>query len=399
MPHDSKTRRFIYGQQRVMHRLEAVKSDLANERIIWIHAASFGEYNIMRPVMQRLREETDYKILFTFFSVTGVETMAGWTINQSQADHIFFLPLDAKGRVRRFLDIVKPEKAVFVKSEFWPNYLQELHRRNIPTYLISALVSDKSALLKWYGHLFFGDALKAYTHVTTLDEASRQNLLKAGIREVEMAGDPLFDFVTTMAQRDYTNAIVQRFRESAGGKLFIAGSIHDTNDLDLVNHLSELHPDVKYLFVPHEVSSRRLWNIESRTQGRSKRYSLCTPQEDFSATQILIIDFVGALSRLYRYGTWAYVGGGFTPLLHSVIEPVAYGLPVAFGPRIERKITPRQISALGIGSIVQTPDDIAAWFAPLKQDDNRLSQIKEKAQLYTQQNIGATRRITNLLST
>lgn len=381
-----------------MHRLKAAKIHLKNERIIWVHAASFGEYNIIRPVLQQIRANTDFKIFFTFFSVTGVQAMAGWRSEQSQVDYIFYLPLDSKQNVRRFLDYVKPEKAVFVKSEFWPNYLRELHKRNIPTYLISALVSDRSALLRWYGRLLFGDAIKAYTHVTTLDAQSCQNLQRAGIANVELAGDPLFDFVATTAQRDYQNPIVEQFRKSAGGQLFIAGSIHDNNDLNLVSHLAEQHPDIKFLFVPHEVSARRLWNIESRTRGLSKRYSACTPSEDFSQTQILIIDFVGALSRLYRYGTWAYVGGGFTPLLHSVIEPIAYGLPISFGPRIERKITPRQLVDLQLGKIVETPEEINEWFNGIKSDASKLEQIKQRAAQYTATNMGATDHIVKLLT-
>ena len=397
MRHDSKIRRFIYGQQRVMHRLEAIRSDLANERIIWVHASSYGEYNIIRPVLQQIREKTPYKILFTFFSVTGIDTLAGWTINQSQADHILYLPLDSRSRVRQFLDAVKPEKAVFVKSEFWPNYLHALRQRRIPTYLVSAVVSDRSALLRCYGHLLFGEAVKTFTHATTLSEVSLRNMQKAGIENAELSGDPLFDYVATMAQRDYSNPIVERFLQSAGGRLFICGSINDANDLELVSHLAKKHPDTKFLFVPHEVSSRRLWTIESHTQGRSKRYSLCTDQEDFSATQILIIDFVGALSRLYRYGTWAYVGGGFTPLIHSIIEPVAYGLPVAFGPRIEKHITPRQVAAIGVGTIVQSADDIDQWFTALKHADDKLADIREKAMRYTRQNQGATQHIVQLI--
>lgn len=177
--------------------------------------------------------------------------------------------------------------------------------------------------------------------------------------------------------------------------MFISGSLHDDEDLRLVTTLANRHRDTRFIIVPHEISPSILRHLEENLQGKTELYSRCTPESDLSDTQTLIIDFVGALAYIYRYATWAYVGGGFTRLLHSVIEPAVYGLPVAFGPNVNRKAVTCRMIELGIGRITATPEALDEWFRGLKDDDEGLREIADKAVVYVSKNAGATRRVVN----
>lgn len=216
---------------------------------------------------------------------------------------------------------------------------------------------------------------------------------KIGVSDVTVNGDPLFDNVILVASTPWEDKIIERFTD--GRKVFIAGSLHDDEDLRLVTTLANRHRDTRFIIVPHEISPSILRHLEENLQGKTELYSRCTPELDLSDTQTLIIDFVGALAYIYRYATWAYVGGGFTRLLHSVIEPAVYGLPIAFGPNVNRKAVTRRMIELGIGRITATPEALDEWFRGLKDDDEGLREIADKAAVYVSKNAGATRRVVN----
>lgn len=387
----SKVSLFVKGQHGLLaHVVEDMKAK-PKRPTIWFHASSLGEFAVARPLIARLKQDHDCTIVVTFFSSTGCEALKD---NHPNIDYLYYLPLDTKKNVCAFLDAVKPDAVAFIISEFWCNYLYELKRRAIPTYLISGLIRDNASFFKWYGG-FYRKALNAFTQFFVLDKHSKQNLNALGFENVTISGDPLFDNAYTVATTEWHNAVMEHFVN--GEKTFIAGSIHDENDLNMVSQLANKHRDTKFIFVPHEISSELNDKIKNGLNGGALCYTECGEKTDFSTIQVLIIDFVGALAYLYRYGTWAYVGGGFTRLLHSVIEATVYGLPVSFGPRIHRKVTPNQLVELNIGRVVHNFEEIDNWFVALKGNDAELKKIKETSAGYLSQNVGATERIVKTL--
>lgn len=391
LPADSKFRKLAMGQQRLLANIQADFSAKHNEPVIWLHASSLGEYGVARPVIRQLKKEKRYCIVLTFFSPTGYEALKRY---HPEVDHVYYLPWDTRKNASRFLDIIQPEKAIFIISEYWINYLHELKAKAIPTYLISAIISPKSPFFKWYGSIF-RQSLNAYTHFMVLNETSKLNLQQLGYTNMTQTGDPLFDNAIAIAATPWNNPIIERFAKQ--GNLFIAGSISDAKDMHLICSLANNHRDVPFIIVPHEICEENLNKLKFNLHGYALCYSECDETTDFSNTQVLIIDFLGALAYLYRYGRWAYVGGGFTPYLHSIIEATVYGLPVCFGPEIHRKVTPNELIHLGIGSIVHNVHDLEQWFGALRSDEHKLARIREVAQQYTLQNSGATSHITRLL--
>ena len=384
----SKTHRFIMGQKDL---LPFVESSLRDEtrHICWVHASSMGEYAVARPIIRQLQSR-GMAVVLTFFSPSGYEALNG---KRDTADYIFYLPLDTRKNVKRFLDIVKPSCTIFVISEYWINYLHELRRRQIPTYLLSVLVPDTSYLLRWYAWPI-RRALNAFTLFIAHDEKTKKNLHRMGFDNCKLLGDPLFDNALNVAKSDYRNDIIEKFCKD-NERIFVAGSINDENDRTIVYGLANAEPQMKFIMVPHEISDTSIDSIFSRCKGSVMRYSDCNENTDFSGVQILVIDYVGDLARIYRYGNYAYVGGGFTRYLHSVIEPVAYGLPVAFGPNIHRKSTPQQMIDLGIGAIVQKTEDLRHWIAMI--DSDNYETIRQKACVYASKNGGSALSITNLI--
>lgn len=387
----SKFIRFAHGQRQVSGEVDIVAERLDSKRpTVWIHAASLGEFGIARPIIKLLKDECDCNIVLTFFSPTGYEAL---TKNMPEGiDGVLYLPFDTSANVRHFLDTIRPACAVFMVSEYWHNYLTELHRRGIPAYLVSSVIRENGPFFKWYGHIF-RKSISYFDEIFTLNEESRQLLGKIGVSDVTVNGDPLFDNVILVASTPWEDKIIERFTD--GRKVFISGSLHDDEDLRLVTTLANRHRDTRFIIVPHEISPSILRHLEENLQGKTELYSRCTPESDLSDTQTLIIDFVGALAYIYRYATWAYVGGGFTRLLHSVIEPAVYGLPVAFGPNVNRKAVTRRMIELGIGRITATPEALDEWFRGLKDDDEGLREIADKAVVYVSKNAGATRRVVN----
>lgn len=384
--------KYIIGQRDILKRIkDEIAEDKTTKPILWIHASSLGEFGVSRPIIKKLQQQDKYRIVVTFFSPTGYEALH---TRHTDIDHIFYMPLDTHNNVGSFLDIMQPAKAIFTISEYWVNYLTELKSRNIPTYLVSAIISRNAPFFKWYGG-WFKNLLGAYTHFMVLNNESKENLNELGFNNVTVTGDPLFDNAITIASTDWHNPIIERF--AAGGNVFIAGSISDDKDLQLVAALANKNRDIKFIFVPHEISEEALNKIKYHINGYAISYSECGEDTDFSNKQVLIIDYLGDLAYLYRVGKWAYVGGGFTPFLHSVIEATVYGLPVAFGPRINRKVTPNELIKLEIGSVVNNKKELIAWFDRLKNNPAELERIKKTASEYTESNSGATEQIVKLL--
>lgn len=388
-----KLKLFVDGQKTVFERLQnSILLAKGNKRVIWVHAASLGEYGIARPIIKKLRKDYDCIVVLTFFSSTGIEALKTKTADSTGSDIISYLPLDTPDNVSHFLDIVNPSKAIFIKSEIWPNYLSELRRRAIPTYLTSALINEKSSYTKWYGGLF-RKALMTFSYIYTQDAKSVNILESLGYHNAINMGDTLYDNAVDISRMAYSNRIIENFCRTSPEGVFIAGSIDMKKDLEMVSYVANIHKDRKFIFVPHEISDDILNTISQSLKMGSVRYSDCTENTDFQGVQTLIIDYVGELSRIYRYGRLAYVGGGFTPLLHSVIEPSVYGLPVSFGPCIHRKSAPQMMMDHGVGEIVRNGKELDAWFTKHKDNIKLLDTIKEKALELAMSSVGSTERI------
>lgn len=387
----SKFFRFVEGQQKSLDEVAEAASSLDRSKpTVWFHAASLGEFGIARPIIKELKKNKDCNIVVTFFSPTGYEALT--LRHMDEVDAVLFLPFDTAANASRFLDQISPDCAVFMVSEYWHNFLNELHARDIPALLVSAVINEKSPFFKWYGNLY-RKSLGCFREIFVLNRKSGNLLNSLGINNVTVNGDPLFDNVILIASTHWEDPIIANF--SKGHKIFIAGSIHNDQDLKMIAALANKHSDTRFIIVPHEIKTSTLSRISDAIHGKVKFYSQCTPDTSFDNTQVLIIDFVGALAYIYRYADWAYVGGGFTKLLHSVIEPAVYGLPVAFGPNVSRKVVTKEMIDLGIGKITSDFQELDRWFCSLKNNDSKLREISRKAALFVSNNAGATRRVVN----
>lgn len=389
-----KFSRFVKGQRGLLrHIAETMEGADRSVPTVWFHAASLGEYGIARPLIREVKRRGRCNVVMTFFSPSGYEALRD---NHPDIDYLFYLPLDTRRHARRFIETVRPDRAVFMVSEYWPNYLQQLKFNSVPTYLVSAIIRDKSQFFKWYGKIY-RKSLSTFSHIFVLNNSSRFNLSVLGYNDVTVSGDALFDNASLVSRTPWRDEVVDRF--AADQPVFVAGSVSDYNDRELVGELIRRNPDVKFIVVPHDVAADEIERVKECTGPGTVLYSRCADsQEDISKAHVLIVDCMGKLAYIYRYGRWAYVGGGFTPLLHSVIEATVYGLPVAFGPRIERKVTPQQLMELGLGRTVETPDDLCHWFDGLKNDTALLETLRAKAADFVANNQGATDSIVNKIT-
>ncbi len=391
-PPTSKRRQFLLGHIDLFDRLIEAMSDV-KQPVVWFHAASLGEYAVVRPLMRKMREEGRFVVL-TFFSSSGYDAIADLLPDRRDADYVCYLPLDTRGHARKFIRIVRPDCAVFAVSEYWPCFFFELFKANVPVYILSVRIGRRSYLLKWWAKPFVR-LLRQVTAIFVHDEASLRMLHNLGIEQCVLTGDPLFDNALRMAASPYEDERVHRFTEKSH-RVLVVGSLHDAKDLSLVAAAANADKMLRVICVPHEISQERLLGIKAAFEGKTVLYSECDAHTDFSAVQVLVIDFIGALARLYRYGNLAYVGGGFTPYLHSVIEPLVYGLPVAFGPRTERKWVAQRMAREELGSVVQNASQLQTFLQAYNSVE-KLEAYKAKALQFVHLHRGATQQIAQYI--
>lgn len=380
-PRHPKAKLWIEGRKNLFERMARTIDPQA--RIVWIHVASLGEFEQGRPIIERLRKEfPEYKILLTFFSPSGYEIRK----NYSGVDYIFYLPIDTPSNARRFLDIAHPEIAIFVKYEFWINLLTELRRRSVRTYIVSAIFRRNSIFFRPYGSIW-RQALESFDTMFVQNEESKSLLSDLGFDNVVVAGDTRFDRVAEIAAAAKHIEIVDRFR--GGQRLFVAGSTWGPDEELLIPLMNE-NPDVKFVVAPHEMDEGRIARLLAETRGGGVRYTRCTPQSDFSGVQLLVLDTVGILSSVYGYASWSYIGGGFGVGIHNTLEAATFGLPLAFGPNYQKFKEARDLVTLGAARSVTSADELRAWFAPLRDDEELLRKTSRIAKDYTTRHQGAT---------
>lgn len=353
------------------------------ERYIWFHAASLGEFEQGRALMERLRaSHPEYKIALTFFSPSGYEVRKGY----AGADVVTYLPLDRPRNVRAFLDALQPEMAVFVKYEYWGNFLFSLKERGVKTYVVSAIFRPDQMFFRPYGGLFVR-MLGCFTKIYVQDERSRQLLSGVGIESVEVTGDTRFDRVADIVRRAEELPVAAAFA-GEGRPVVVAGSTWPQDEELLARFISVNKDHLRMLIVPHEVSPSRISELCSRLRCSFALYTQTTPEEAGKA-DCLVVDTVGILSSLYRYGCVAYVGGGFGAGIHNTLEAAVWGIPVVWGPNYHKFKEAEGLAACGGGCAV-------ASYRQMEDALNRLltdSTAGASAGEYVRSKTGATDKI------
>lgn len=379
-----KARKIIDGQAVTMQRL---KKELSPEGgYIWIHAASLGEFEQGRPLIEMIRRNhPDAKILLTFFSPSGYEVRHNFPL----VDAVVYLPFDTKKNVRQFLDTVKPRMAIFVKYEFWGNYLNELKLRGIPTYIISAIFRKSQPFFKpWGGE--FRKMLTYFTHIYVQDEGSRELLAGIGIKNVTVAGDTRFDRVTDIMESCVEIPQAAALTRDASLTI-VAGSTWPPDESNLLPCFNA-HPGMKLIIAPHEVNEERIAAIESQLNRPSCRLSTATPEEA-AKCDCIIVDCYGKLSSAYRYGNIAYIGGGFGVGIHNLNEAAVYDIPVIFGPHYHKFKEARDLIKCKGGFSFSNKEEFDAIIEPIINDKKLREQYGKNAGNYIKENLGATRII------
>ena len=323
---NEKIRLFVTGRRETFEILRRSIKD--GNQVIWIHAASLGEYEQGLPILERLKKEyPEHKILLTFFSPSGYEVKK----NSSPADVVAYLPMDSKSNVKRFLDIANPSIAIFIKYEIWPNYLQELQKRSIPTLLISALFSKRQIFFKSYGG-FMRKSLKSFHHFFVQDENSKGLLQNLGFTNMTVSGDTRFDRVSQILERDNQLDFMQTFKQDK--TCFVAGSTWPEDEKILVEYINSSSTAFKFVLAPHTMKASQMDKLVNSISKKVLKYSEIDSNE-VSSADVLIIDTIGLLTKIYSYADIAYVGGGFATGLHNTLEPAVFGIPVIIGPQYQ----------------------------------------------------------------
>lgn len=370
-----------------------------NAKYIWFHAASLGEFEQGRPLMERIRKDyPQYKILLTFYSPSGYEVRK----NYEGADIICYMPVDTRLNAIRFLRLVRPVMAFFIKYEFWSNFLHILKHRNIPTYSVSSIFREDQVFFKWYGRNYAG-VLKCFTRFFVQNEESKRLLEGIGITAVDVVGDTRFDRVLQIKEAAKQLPICEAFRTGVASsqsadvphhdfKVFVAGSSWPPDENIFIPFFNE-HKDWRLLIAPHVIAEEHLKLILSLIKGKKVvRYTQTTPEEAAEA-DVLIIDCFGLLSSMYNYGDVAYIGGGFGVGIHNTLEAAVWNMPVIFGPNNKKFQEAQGLLKSGGGFEINTYEDFSGLMGSLMNDETFLKQAGDKAGAFVAHLAGATDKV------
>ncbi|MCM1005620.1 MAG: 3-deoxy-D-manno-octulosonic acid transferase [Prevotella sp.] len=386
-----KARAMLNGRRRTLSALRRTLSD--TDRPIWVHAASLGEFEQGRPLMERLRREhPEQKIVLSFYSPSGYNVRKDWP----GADCIVYLPADTPRAMRRFLDVMNPSMAIFVKYEFWGNCLRLLRNRSVPAYLISSVFRPGQSFFKKWGG-YFRDSLRCFTHIYVQDEDSRKLLKGIGVTAVTVAGDTRFDRVTDIMQSTHEIPELDRFTRGGTRFTFIAGSSWSADEDVYFPWLKSRAGTMLSVIAPHEFDTARLQDMKERLAPEIKTVLLCEAKSNpnlLDSADCLIIDCFGLLSSAYRYANVAYIGGGFGTGIHNINEAAVYGIPVVFGPRHDKFIEARELIKAGGGFSVENANRFAALMDKKLMNSDLRAKSGKAAASYIQSKLGATDRIS-----
>lgn len=380
-----KAKQWVAGREGLLEEIESLS--WGHGEYLWFHCASLGEFEQGRPLIERIKQENPAeKILITFFSPSGYEVRK----NYSGANTVLYLPADTHSNAERFLNAIKPKAALFVKYEFWEGYLNALHHRQIPIFLVSGIFRPQQPFFR-FGRI---KPLSYFTRFFVQNDTSVQLLQKAGFSNVEKTGDTRFDRVADLAQSLTKLKVVEEFTN--GNKLFIAGSTWPADEKAIAALIMTAPENWKFVIAPHEVSENRIAEIE-QLFGKSNtvRYTAGVLQN--SKAPILILDTIGVLAIAYRYAQVSYVGGGFSAGIHNLLEAAVYGHPVLFGPNHHRFAEAYDLQTIKAGFAVGGADDLVDIFSRLNNNGALYTTAATQARLYVLKNTGATQKIYNHL--
>lgn len=360
-------------------------------KYIWFHAASLGEFEQGRPLMERIREEhPEYKILLTFFSPSGYEVRKDY----QGADIITYLPIDTVTNARCFLRTIRPVMAFFIKYEFWYNYLHILRHRGVPTYSVSSIFRPDQIFFKPYGREY-GRVLRCFSHFFVQNEESQQLLASLGLTNTTLTGDTRFDRVLQIKAASKQLPIVEAFLETQSQDkkhVFVAGSSWQPDE-EIFIPFFQKHKGWKLIIAPHVIAESHLQQIVALLKDRKVAFYKQTTPEEAAKADVLIINCFGLLSSIYRYGTVAYVGGGFGVGIHNVLEAAVWNVPVLFGPNNERFQEAQALKHVGGGLQIDDAQSFETTMERLISNPGFLKQCGEQAGGYVKKCSGATEKV------
>ncbi len=379
---NEKARMLKNGRKETFRRL---KEQAPGEKPIWIHCASLGEFEQGRPLIEAIKKkDPSKKIVLTFFSPSGYEVQKNYAL----ADAVFYLPADRKKQVKKFVDAINPEVVLFVKYEFWYHFLKYLHQKNIHTYIVSAIFRPEHAFFKWYGK-WYRKMLHFFTMLYVQDEESASLLKSIGVNSYQVAGDTRFDRVWEIAQASKEYPELKTFAQ--GSMVLVGGSSWPAGEKLIAGYLQQ-HRDVKVLLAPHEIHEDHIRQIEEMLPVQSARYTQLKGV-DLKSLQVLIIDTMGMLSSMYRYGDIAYIGGGFGSGIHNTIEASAFGLPVLFGPNYKKYKEACDLVKLKAGFVVSNQHEFDQVAHRLISNELELQVASKASKQYVESMCGATKMV------
>jgi len=382
-----KMKLFVNGRKRSFQILE--QKIESSKRHIWMHVASLGEYEQGLPIMEAFKKKhPEYKIVLTFFSPSGYEIRK----NNTVADITLYLPLDTQTNVKRFLDLINPEMVFFIKYEFWPNYLNELKKRNIPTYLISGIFREKQLFFKPYGS-FYRNALKTFSHFFVQNESSKQLLASIGFTNVTVHGDTRFDRVAQIVERTQPLDYIEKFKNNTT-TIVIGSSWIDDEEVYLpyLNNSENL----KWIIAPHNIKEDEMSRLISKINKKVIRFTTYTENELANA-DVFIIDTIGILTQIYAYADIAYVGGGFRTGLHNILEPATYGTAVVIGPKYTKFQEAKDLVDLGSCLVVDNTEELTSTFDHLIENESNRNELGKKNREFVLQNKNATKVVMDFI--
>jgi 3-deoxy-D-manno-octulosonic-acid transferase len=386
-----KMKLFVDGRKSVFETL--AKTIKATDKTIWFHAASLGEYEQGLPVIETIKQQfPTHKIVITFFSPSGYEVRK----NNTVADATVYLPLDTISNAKQFVELIHPEMVFFIKYEYWPNYLNELKKQQIKTYLISGILRENQAFFKWYG-AFYRNALKTFDFFFVQNESSKNLLQSIGFNNVKVSGDTRFDRVVSILERDNSLDFIEQFKDNK--TTIVIGSSWPKDESLLVNYINQSSDEVKFIIAPHNIKQEQISNLKNQIQKKTILFSENVETRLIASLQeynVFIIDTIGILTKIYSYADVAYVGGGFgNPGVHNILEPATFGVPIVIGPNYSHFAEATALVNMeGCISIQNQTQLNEAFDLLLHNEDERL----EKGHIcstFVQMNKGATQTIIN----
>lgn len=386
---NEKIRLFVNGRKETFFKLDSItKSD----KVIWFHAASLGEFEQGRPIIEDLKKHyKNHKIVVTFFSPSGYEIRKNYKL----ADVVCYLPLDTKSNVKKFINKIHPDIAIIIKYEFWPNLLSELKKQNIHTLLISGIFREKQSFFKWYGS-FTRNKLAAFNHFFVQNEESKKLLSSINFENITIAGDTRFDRVYDILKQDNSLDFISQFKNNS--YTVVAGSTWKEDEVLLINYINNVASnDEKFIIAPHNINEKQILELQKSINKKTALYSK-KDGLNLSEYQVFIIDTIGLLTKIYSYADAAYVGGGLATGLHNILEPATFKIPIVFGGNKYKKFKEAtDLIDLKSVTIVTNNENFSSIFTKLKNNTKLRGQMGDTNHNYIKNNIGATDAILNYI--